>query len=90
MSPHQIGLAASLYRRGRVAVATAGATNLGYGLGPTIAGRIRQYEIEQGLDHSMLIFVIAGATLLSLLLLLPVALRIDRAFGSRENPAPAD
>jgi len=90
VSPYQIGLAAVLDRRGRVAVASAAAGNLGFGLGPTIAGRVRQYEIEAGLDHTTLIFVIAGSTFLSLLLFLPVAYRIDRAFRARENPASAD
>ncbi|MDH3519786.1 MAG: MFS transporter [Myxococcales bacterium] len=79
VSPYQIGLAAAIDRRGRVAVATASVTNLGYGLGPGICGRIRQYQIDHGLDYSLLIAVIVGGTLLSLLLLLPVALRVDRA-----------
>lgn len=89
VSPYQVGLAAAIDRRGRIAVASAGVSNLGYGLGPSIAGRIRQYQIEHELDHSMLIAVIAGATALSLLLLLPVAIRADRAGGSREIRAAA-
>jgi MFS family permease len=87
VSPYQVGLAAAIDRRGRVAVASAGASNLGYGLGPSISGRIRQYQIEHELDHSMLIWVIAGATALSLLLLLPIAFRVDRALGFREKRA---
>jgi predicted MFS family arabinose efflux permease len=78
VSPYQIGLAAALDRSGRVAVASAGVSNLGYGLGPTLGGRIRQYQLDHGLDPTILVVVIAGATLLSLLLLLPVALRLDR------------
>jgi DHA1 family inner membrane transport protein len=89
VSPYQIGLAAAIDRRGRVAVASAGASNLGYGLGPTIAGRIRQYQVDHELDHSMLILVIAGGTALSLLLLLPMAIRADRTGGSREICAAA-
>jgi len=78
VSPYQIGLAAALDRRGRIAVATAGAMNFGYGLGPTIAGHIRQYELDNGLDRSIFLVTIVGMTLLSLLMLLPVAARLDR------------
>jgi hypothetical protein len=81
VSPYQIGLAATLDRRGRIAVASAGAMNFGYGLGPTIAGHIRQYELDNGLDRSIFLMTIVGMTLLSLLMLLPVAARLDR--GSR-------
>jgi predicted MFS family arabinose efflux permease len=79
VSPYQMGLAAALDRSGRVAVATGGITNVGYGLGPVIAGSM----IHQ-LGNAALVAVVVGATLLSLLLLLPVALRQDRA-----APAPA-
>ena len=75
VSPYQIGLAAALDRSGRVAVATAGVSNLGYGLGPTLGGRIRQYQLDHDLDPTILVVAIAGATLLSLL---PVALHLDR------------
>ena len=78
VTPYQFGLAAALDRRGRVVVAAAGLSNLGYGVGPSIAGRIRQYQVDNGLDHSMLIWLIAGGTFVSLLLLLPVAIHQQR------------
>ncbi len=59
-------------------MAATGFINLGYGLGPALGGRVRQHQMDQGLDHSILVVVIAGATLLSMLLLLPVAMRLDR------------
>ena len=74
VSPYQMGLAASLDRRGRVAVATGGMTNVGYGLGPWIAGSV----IHQ-LGNSWLVVLVVGGTLLSLALLLPVAIWQDRA-----------
>lgn len=78
VGPYQIGLAAALDRRGRLAVAATGFINLGYGLGPTLGGRIRQYQLDQGLDSTILVAVIGGATLLSMLALLPVAVWLDR------------
>jgi MFS transporter, DHA1 family, inner membrane transport protein len=90
VSPYQVGLAAALDRQGRIAVATAGAMNFGYGFGPGLAGLIRQYEIDHHLDKSFFILSVVGLTVLSLLMLLPVAVRLDR--GSRtpefvEEPA---
>jgi MFS family permease len=82
VGPYQIGLAAALDRRGRVAVAAAAAVNLGYGLGPTLGGRVRQYQVDHGLDSDLLVAVIAGATALSLLFLLPAALRLERGAES--------
>jgi MFS family permease len=82
VGPYQIGLAAALDRRGRVAVAAAAAINLGYGLGPTLGGRLRQYQVDHGLGAELLVAVIVGTTLLSLLLLLPAALRLERSAGS--------
>jgi MFS family permease len=79
VSPYQIGLAAALDRRGRIAVAATGVMNLGYGLGPTLGGRLRQYQLDQGLDTGVLVVAIAGATLISLALLLPAALRLERS-----------
>ena len=85
VGPYQIGLAAALDRRGRVAVAATALINLGYGVGPALGGRLRQLQIDRGLDASVLVAVIAGATLLSLLLMLPVAIAVDRArSGARE------
>ena len=78
VGPYQMGLAAALDRRGRVVVATTAAVNLGYGLGPMLGGRLRQYQVDHGLDADPLLAVIVGGTALSLLLLLPVALRLER------------
>jgi len=90
VSPYQIGLAATLDRQGRIAVASAGAMNFGYGLGPTLAGHIRQFEFDHGLDRSIFLMTIVGTTLLSLLLLLPVAARLDRgARIPKVVPGPA-
>ncbi|HEY5658843.1 MAG TPA: MFS transporter [Myxococcota bacterium] len=86
--PYQMGLAAGIDRRGRVAVAAGGLSNLGYGLGPGLGGRIRQYQVDNDLDHTMLIVVIAGMTVLSMVLLLPVAARMDRR--SRAAAARSD
>jgi predicted MFS family arabinose efflux permease len=74
VSPYQIGLLAALDRTGRLAVAAGGLMNFGYAIGPTIGGRVLQH-----LDLGALIIVVAGATLLSMLLILPLAIRIDRA-----------
>ncbi|MBW2543475.1 MAG: MFS transporter [Deltaproteobacteria bacterium] len=73
VSPFQIGLAAAIDRRGRVAVATGGSMNFGYALGPTIAGRIIHH-----VNSEALVYVIVAMTLSSLFLLLPVAIRADR------------
>jgi MFS family permease len=81
VSPFQIGLAAAVDRRGRVAVAVGAMMNFGYALGPTVGGRILQH-----LNPGALILVVVAMTLLSLLLLLPLAIRVDRA--SRAEPAP--
>ena len=78
VSPYQMGLAAAIDRRGRVAVLAGGLLNLGYGVGPTLGGRIRQYQLDQGLDRSVLIVAIAGMTLLSMLLCLLVTARLER------------
>jgi predicted MFS family arabinose efflux permease len=78
VSPFQMGLAAVIDRRGRVAVAAGGLLNLGYGIGPTLGGRLRQYQLDYGLDRSILIVAIAGMTLLSMLLCVAVAMRLER------------
>ena len=84
VSPYQIGLVAALDRHGRVAVAAGGAMNFGYAMGPTIGGRILKE-----LEPSAFLAVIVGATILSLLLLLPLALKIDRK-GRKEALRGAD
>jgi len=83
ISPYQMGLAAALDRSGRVAVATGGITNVGYGRGPVIAGSM----IHQ-LGNDALVAAVVGATLLSLALLLPVAIRQDRAARAAQALAP--
>jgi MFS family permease len=91
VSPYQIGLAAGLDRKGRLVVAAAALSNIGFGVGPIIAGRVRQYQIDNDLDATILIFVVAGGTLLSLLMLLPVAIRLDRGSrGVRGAQGPPD
>ncbi len=83
VSPYQIGLLAAIDRRGRTAVAAGAAMNLGYAIGPTVGGRILQH-----LDHSALILVVVAATLASMALLLPSALRADRL--SRDATEPVE
>jgi hypothetical protein len=73
VSPYQIGLVAAVDRKGRVAVAFAGVSNFGYAVGPGLAGRIIQY-----MDREWLMLIIAGSTLVSMLLFLPLAIRVDR------------
>jgi MFS family permease len=82
VSPYQLGLVAALDRRGRVAVAGGAAFNCGYAIGPAIAG-----WILQSLDHSALIIAVCGATLLSMFLMLPLAIRVER--GPVTEPAPS-
>jgi MFS family permease len=82
ISPYQIGLVAAVDRKGRAAVASAAAYNLGYAVGPGLAGRILQY-----MDREWLMIFIAGSTLVSMLLFLPLAIRVDR--NARIARAPA-
>jgi MFS family permease len=77
VSAYQLGLVAALDRRGRVAVAGGAALNFGYAIGPAIAG-----WILQRMDHSALIVAICGATLLSMFLLLPLAIRVERGLAT--------
>ena len=77
VAPYQLGLVAAIDRRGRVAVAGGAALNFGYAIGPAIAG-----WILQRMDHSALIVAICGATLLSMFLLLPLAIRVERGLAS--------
>jgi len=71
--PYQIGLVAAIDRSGRVAVAAGAAANFGYAIGPTIAGYILQH-----LDSQALIYVVCGATFMSMVVMLPLAFRVDR------------
>ncbi len=82
VSPYQIGLVAAVDRKGRVAVASAAAFNFGYAVGPGLAGRILQY-----MDREWLMMFIAASTFVSLLLFLPLAIRVDR--DARIARAPA-
>ncbi len=82
ISPYQIGLVAAVDRTGRAAVASAVAFNFGYAVGPGLAGRILQY-----MDREWLMMIIAASTLVSLLLFLPLAIRVDR--DARIARAPA-
>jgi len=83
VSPYQVGLVAAVDRTGRAAVACAAASNLGYAVGPGIAGRIIQY-----MDREWLMLIIAGSTAASMLLFLPLAIRVDRnARAARAAPA---
>ena len=82
VSPYQIGLLAAIDRRGRAAVAAGGIMNFGYALGPSIAGRTLQ-----SLDADALLIVIVGTTALSMFLLLPLAMRLER--GARERAGDA-
>jgi len=79
VTPYQIGLVAAIDRHGRVAVAAGGAMNFGYALGPAIGGRILQ-----NLDATAFLVVIVSATLLSLFLILPLAMKLERE--SRREP----
>jgi MFS family permease len=82
VSPYQIGLVAAVDRKGRAAVASAAAFNFGYAVGPGLAGRILQY-----MDRDWLMMIIAASTFVSLLLFLPLAIRVDR--DARIARAPA-
>lgn len=82
VSPYQIGLVAAIDRKGRAAVASAGAMNFGYAVGPGIAGRTLQY-----MDRDWLMMIIAGSTFVSMLLLLPLAIRLDREARNARAPA---
>ena len=82
VSPYQMGLVAAVDRKGRAAVASAAAFNFGYAAGPGLAGRILQY-----MDREWLMMFIAASTFVSLLLFLPLAIRVDR--DARIARAPA-
>jgi predicted MFS family arabinose efflux permease len=73
VTPYQIGLLAERDRTGRLAVAAGGVGNFGYALGPAIAGRVLE-----AFDPSAFLYIVAGGTALSLVLLLPITLQLDR------------
>ena len=73
ISPYQMGLVAAADRKGRAAVASAAAFNFGYAAGPGLVGRILEY-----MDREWLMMFIAASTFVSMLLFLPLAIRVDR------------
>jgi hypothetical protein len=77
-----MGLVAAVDRKGRAAVASAAAFNFGYAAGPGLVGRILQF-----MDRDWLMMFIAVSTLVSMLLFLPLAIRVDR--DARFARAPA-
>jgi predicted MFS family arabinose efflux permease len=82
VSPYQIGLVSAADQTGRAAVASAAAFNFGYAAGPGLAGRILQY-----MDREWLMMIIAASTLVSLLLFLPLAIRVDRDAKTARAPS---
>jgi hypothetical protein len=82
VSPYQIGLVAAVDRTGRAAVAIAAASNFGYAVGPGLAGRILQ-----NMDRDWLMMIIASSTFVSMLLFLPLAIRVDRDARTAREPA---
>jgi len=82
VSPYQIGLVSAVDRKGRAAVASAAAFNFGYAAGPGLAGRILEY-----MDRDWLMMFIACSTLVSMLLFLPLAIRVDRHARTARAPA---
>jgi MFS family permease len=82
ISPYQMGLVAAVDRKGRAAVASAAAFNFGYAAGPGLAGRILEY-----MDREWLMVFIVVSTLVSMLLFLPLAIRVDRAAKIARAPA---
>jgi len=83
VSPYQIGLVSAVDRKGRAAVASAAAFNFGYAAGPGMAGRILEY-----MDRDWLMVVITVSTLVAMLLMLPLAFKVDRS-ARREARAAA-
>jgi DHA1 family inner membrane transport protein len=82
VSPYQMGLVAAIDRKGHAAVASAAAFNFGYAVGPGLAGRILQY-----MDREWLVMFIAASTFVSMLLFLPLAIRVDRDARAARAPA---
>ncbi|MBW2273731.1 MAG: MFS transporter [Deltaproteobacteria bacterium] len=80
VTPYQVGLLAQLDRTGRLAVAAGAAGNLGYGIGPAVAGRVLE-----SFDPSAFLYVVVGGTALSLALLLPLTLQVERGDRGRTH-----
>jgi len=74
VTPYQVGLLASIDRSGRLAVAAGAATNFGFAVGPGLAGRALE-----SLDPTAFLYVVVGGTAMSLALLLPLAIKLERA-----------
>jgi len=86
VTPYQVGLLASIDRSGRLAVAAGGATNFGFALGPGLAGRALE-----SLDPTAFLYIVVGGTAMSLALLLPLAVQLERAetrSASADGSAP--
>jgi predicted MFS family arabinose efflux permease len=73
VSPYQMGVAAAMDRKGRVAVAAGALMNFGYAFGPVIGGAVIGY-----LGQRALMLVVVGCALLSLVMMLPVTMAQDR------------
>jgi predicted MFS family arabinose efflux permease len=80
VTPYQVGPLAEFDRTGRLAVAAGGATNLGFALGPGLAGRVLE-----SFDPSAFLYVVVGGTALSLVLLLPLVIEVDRRGKGRKR-----
>ncbi len=78
VTPYQVGPLAAIDRTGRLAVAAGAATNIGFALGPGIAGRVLQ-----SFEPEAFLYVVVGGTAASLVLLLPLAIQVDRSDGRR-------
>ncbi|HEY5656707.1 MAG TPA: MFS transporter [Myxococcota bacterium] len=74
ISPFQMGVAAAMDRRGRVAVAAGAMMNFGYAFGPGIGGAVLGF-----LGQQALLVVIVACVLIPLMMLLPVAAAQDQA-----------
>jgi predicted MFS family arabinose efflux permease len=74
ISPYQMGVAATMDRTGRVAVAAGAMMNFGYAFGPGIGGAVIGY-----LGQQALLPVVVACVVLPLFMLLPVAIAQDRA-----------
>jgi predicted MFS family arabinose efflux permease len=78
VTPYQAGLLAAIDRTGRLAVTAGAATVFGFALGPAVAGRMLE-----SYDPSALLYIVAGGTALSLVLLLPLAIEVEQSSQGR-------
>jgi MFS family permease len=80
VTPYQVGPLAEFDRTGRLAVAAGAATNFGFALGPGLAGRLLE-----SFDPSAFLYVVVGGTALSLVLLLPLVIQVERRTRGRTD-----